>query len=156
MKIEFQIGDTIMHIRSCYACVVMDKYVVAISPKTDETHYDFRDVNTGFNYFNISQSIMDNDYVLVSNYTGDLLTSKNATYDPNDRANKTVPPVTIKMPLFSSKDTFITFNGEVIKGIDFADIEVNIDVSDGCAHEWVTWTGLFGEVTDCTKCKAKK
>jgi hypothetical protein len=23
-----------------------------------------------------------------------------------------------------------------------------------CDHEWVTWTGLHGTVTDCTKCKA--
>ncbi len=25
-----------------------------------------------------------------------------------------------------------------------------------CSHEWVTWTGLHGTVTDCTKCKEIK
>jgi len=25
-----------------------------------------------------------------------------------------------------------------------------------CDHEWVTWTGLHGTVTDCTRCRAVK
>jgi hypothetical protein len=25
-----------------------------------------------------------------------------------------------------------------------------------CKHEWVTWTGLHGTITDCTKCKAQQ
>jgi hypothetical protein len=25
-----------------------------------------------------------------------------------------------------------------------------------CDHEWVTWTGLHGTITDCTKCKQVK
>lgn len=25
-----------------------------------------------------------------------------------------------------------------------------------CDHEWVTWTGLKGTITDCTKCKREQ
>ena len=40
--------------------------------------------------------------------------------------------------------------------VDFAFLPGDSHKSPGCQHDWVTWTGLHGTVTDCTKCKAKR
>jgi hypothetical protein len=45
---------------------------------------------------------------------------------------------------------YVTFDDTHIK------LHKNLISKKECDHEWVTWTGLRGEVTDCTKCKAVK
>lgn len=36
-----------------------------------------------------------------------------------------------------------------------SDFDVTV-TKESCNHDWVTWTGLHGTITDCTKCKAIK
>jgi hypothetical protein len=48
---------------------------------------------------------------------------------------------------------------DTLKYVTFDDTHIRLHKSlqrTECDHEWVTWTGLRGEVTDCTKCKAVK
>jgi hypothetical protein len=41
-------------------------------------------------------------------------------------------------------------------GIDSIPISIDIQDVDACDHQYVTWTGLHGTITDCTKCKKVK
>lgn len=60
--------------------------------------------------------------------------------------------------LSKGRDIKIMIGGTEFVGIDSIPVKINIGAIDTheCDHEWVTWQGLHGVQTDCSKCKAVK
>lgn len=44
-----------------------------------------------------------------------------------------------------------------MENVEFDDTHLKLQkYSRGCDHDWITWTGLHGTQTDCSKCKEVK
>ena len=98
------------------------------------------------------------EYVLadITNARNKVSVVGNAINDYVDEA--TLPPgwfPPAQHPSFENSDImdalrYVTFDDTHIK------LHKSLQKPQGCDHDWVTWTGLFGTTTDCSKCKAKQ
>lgn len=103
--------------------------------------YDLMDLSPGFTHIRYVTGFSINNYVLSQNYVDPIATT--IIKDPSNQG---------KARVFLDGEEVGFFEG------NFAinDVPVEISISVDCDHEWVTWTGLFGTTTDCSKCKAVK
>lgn len=123
-----------------------DSNAILVDNRTGQRHYIYSynasvSPNQGFREEYILVNVIDGVKTQI------VGTDINYYYD---EAKHPACPATLKNEDLMDALKYVLFDDTHIK------LHKNLISKKECDHEWVTWTGLRGEVTDCTKCKAVK
>ena len=119
-------------------------------------------VASRFTTYNSKEHVYEDHYELINFKTGKTRivsndSLKNYALKGSYALKVDFTAVDTKVPNGSSSNDFLIDKDGNIKVVTFDDTHIKLHKNlMGCQHDWVTWTGLHGTQTDCTKCKAVK
>lgn len=137
MKPQFNVGDILVRVATGSRHVV-ESFDIYISKNVIGTLYLLREIATG--------CLMHADDMVIMNFILDT-TQSNVVPTNSSGTQRSITSMIGDIGASSPGDS----------GIYFVPIKIEIgDIGAYCDHDYVTWTGLHGTITDCTKCKKIK